>query len=159
EFNVILRLATAVEEAWLAELFPEAFSERMDVTFDASGKRVISKQVTLFRDLVLKTKVAGPPPEEAAAALLARAALDGRFTLKQWTPAVEQWMARLNGLARWCPELGLPAIGEAERLFLLQQLCLGSYSAREAEDKPVWPVLKAWLSPGQEELLDTYAPE
>lgn len=159
ELNVILRLATAVEEAWLTELFPEALSERTDVTFDASGKRVVSKQVTLFRDLVLKTKLAGAPPEEAAAALLARAVLTGRFTLKHWTPAVEHWIARLNGLARCCPEYVLPAIGEVERLFLLQQICLGSFSAREIEDRPVWPVLKAWLSPGQEDLLDTHAPE
>src|SRR5215831_1178348 len=159
EFNIILRLATAVEAAWLNELFPEALSERTDVTFDASGKRVVSKQVTLFRDLVLKTKLAGTPPEEAAAALLAHAVHSGRFVLKHWTPAVEQWIARLNGLARWCPEFGLPVIGEEERLFLLQQICLGSFSAKEIEDRPVWPVLKAWLSPGQEELLDTYAPE
>jgi ATP-dependent helicase HrpB len=120
---------------------------------------VISKQVTLFRDLVLKTKLAGAPPQEAAADLLARAVLTGRFTLKHWTPAVEQWIARLNGLAQWCPEFGLPTINEEERLFLLQQICLGSFSAKEIEDKPVWPVLKAWLSPGQEDLLDTYAPE
>src|SRR6266511_2212834 len=93
EFNVILRLATAVEEAWLAELFPEAFSERTEVAFDASGKRVISKQLTCFRDLVLKTKLAGTPPAEAAAALLAHAVLTGRFTLKHWTPAVDQWLS------------------------------------------------------------------
>jgi ATP-dependent helicase HrpB len=41
----------------------------------------------------------------------------------------------------------------------MQQICLGSFSARDIEDKPVWPVLKSWLAPGQEELLDTYAPE
>jgi ATP-dependent helicase HrpB len=159
ELNVILRLATAVDEAWLLELFPTAFSERTEVAFDASGKRVISKQVTLFRDLVLRTKLAGPLSEEAAAMLLAHAVMSGRLTLKHWTPAVDQWLYRLNGLARWCPELGLTPIGEAERLWLLQQICLGSLSAKEIEDKPVWPVLKAWLAPGQEALLETYAPE
>jgi ATP-dependent helicase HrpB len=120
---------------------------------------VISKQITLFRDLVLRTKLAGTPSEEAAASLLAHAVLTGRLTLKHWTPAVEQWLYRLNGLARWCPELGLTAVGEAERVFLLQQICLGSFSAKEIEDKPVWPVLKDWLAPGQEALLETYAPE
>lgn len=159
ELTVLLRLATAVEEAWLAALFPAALSERTEVTFDASGKRVISRQVHLFRDLVLHSKPGGPPPEEEAALLLARAVLAGRFTFKQWTPAVEQWLARLNGLAQWCPELGLSPIGEAERLFLVQQLCLGCVSARDIEEKPVWPVLKDWLAPGQEALLDTYAPE
>jgi ATP-dependent helicase HrpB len=38
ERNVILRLATAVDEAWLLELFPMAFSERTEVAFDASGR-------------------------------------------------------------------------------------------------------------------------
>jgi ATP-dependent helicase HrpB len=159
ELNVILRLATAVDETWLMELFPMAFSERTEVAFDASGKRVISKQVTCFRDLVLRTKLAGTPPEEAAASLLAHAALTGRFTLKHWTPAVDQWLYRLNGLAHWCPELGLTPIGEVERLFLLQQMCFGSFSAKEIEDRPVWPVLKDWLAPGQEALLEAYAPE
>src|SRR5919198_2724325 len=138
ELNVILHLATAVDEAWLLELFPAAFSERTEVAFDASGKRVISKQVTLFRDVVLRTKLAGTPSEEAAASLLAHAVLTGRFTLKHWTPAVDQWLYRLNSLAHWCPELGLMPIGEAEHLFLLQQMCLGSFSEKEIEDKPVW---------------------
>jgi ATP-dependent helicase HrpB len=159
DLTVILRLATAVEEAWLAELFPGAESERTDVTFDATGKRVVARQSTLFRGLVLTTKLAGSPPEDATATLLARAVLAGRFTLKHWTPAVEQWIARLNSLARWCPEFDLPTIGDEERFFLLQQICLGSFSAREIEDKPVWPVLKSWLSAGQEDLIEQYAPE
>ena len=159
DLTVLLRLATAVEEAWLEALFPEEVSERTDVTFDATGKRVVSQQLRLFRDLVLSTKRGGPPPEEAAAALLAREVLTGRFTLKHWTPAVEQWIYRLNGLAQWCPELGLPPIHDADRAFLVQQICLGSYSARELAEAPVWPVLQAWLSPGQEELIEQHAPE
>jgi ATP-dependent helicase HrpB len=155
----MLRLATAVEEAWLQELFPQACSERREVTFDATGKRVVMQQLRLFQDLVLHSKLAGTPPEEDAAALLAHEVQAGRFTLKQWTPAVEQWIARLNGLARWCPELGLPPIDDEARRFLLQQICLGSFSARDLVDKPVWPVLKAWLAPGQEAVLDAHAPE
>ena len=159
DLTVLLRLATAVEEAWLADLFPEACHERTEVGFDASGKRVVARRLTLFRDLVLAAKLAGEPPEEEAAALLAREVLAGRFTLKHWTPAVEQWVCRLNSLARWCPELGLPAIGHEERLFLVQQICLGSFGARDIQDKPVWPILKDWLAPGQEAWLDTHAPE
>jgi ATP-dependent helicase HrpB len=159
DLTVILRLATMVHEVWLEELFPDALTERPEVTFDATGKRVVANQLTLFRDLVLRTKRVGTPPEEEAAALLAREVLAGRFRLKHWTSAVDQWIYRLNGLTRWCSELGLSAIGEEDRSFLIQQVCLGSFSAREIADKPVWPVLKDWLAPGQEELIDTYAPE
>ncbi|WP_089942023.1 ATP-dependent helicase HrpB [Candidatus Entotheonella palauensis] len=158
ELTVRLRLATAVDEAWLQALFPEAFTERTEVALDASGKRVVANRVRWFRDLVLAVKPGGTPPEEEAAALLAREIIHGRLTLKQWTPAVEQWICRLNNLAAWCPELGLPAIGDDDRLFLLQQICLGSFSAKDIRDQPVWPWLKAWLSAGQEALIDQYAP-
>jgi ATP-dependent helicase HrpB len=159
DLTVTLRLATAVEEVWLEELYPAELTERTEVTFDATGKRVVAQHLRLFRDLVLAVRRGGVPAEEEAAALLAREVLAGRFRLKHWTPAVEQWLCRLNGLAQWCPELGLSAIGAADRAFLIQQICLGSFSARDIEDKPVWPVLKSCLSPGQEALLDTYAPE
>ena len=81
------------------------------------------------------------------------------FKLKYWNPAVEQWIARLNSLATWCPEFELSTIGDEERLFLVQQICLGCTSAREIVEQPVWPVLKDWLAPGQDELLQAYAPE
>ena len=159
ELTVILRLATVVEKEWLVELYPDELTERTDITFDATGKRVAARQLTLFRDLVLQSKLAGQPPEEEAAALLAREVLAGRFKLKHWTPEVEQWICRLNQLAQWCPDLGLAAIDDADRLFLTQQICLGCYSSRDIVNRPVWPVLKAWLAPGQEDLIEQHAPE
>ncbi len=158
ELTVRLRLATAVDEAWLQALFPDAFTERTEVAFDASGKRVVANRVRLFRDLVLAVKRGDVPPQEEAAALLAREVMNGRLTLKQWTAAVDQWIFRLNNLAQWCPELGLSTIGDEDRQFLLQQICLGGYSAKDIRDRPVWPWLKDWLSIGQEALLDQYAP-
>ena len=158
ELNVRLHLATAVDEAWLQSLFPEAFSERTEVAYEASGKRVVANRVRYFRELALDVKRGATPPPEEAAALLAREVLQGRLTLKQWTPAVEQWICRLNSLAAWCPELGLPTIDDDDRQFLLQQICQGSYSAKDIRDQPVWPWLKDWLAAGQETLLDEYAP-
>jgi ATP-dependent helicase HrpB len=158
ELTVRLQLATAVEETWLEVLFPDVFTERTEVVFDASGKRVVANRLRLFRDLVLAVKRGEAPPEEEAAALLAHEIMNGRLTLKQWTPVVEQWICRLNRLAAWCPELNLPVLGDEDRLFLLQQICLGCYCAKDIRDRPVWPWLKAWLSAGQEALMDQYAP-
>ncbi|MCZ6873468.1 MAG: ATP-dependent helicase HrpB [bacterium] len=159
ELRVILRRATAVETVWLAELYPDLLSEQAEVTFDATGKRVVMNELTCFHDLVLASKRAAEPPAEKAAALLGREVVAGRFKLKYWSPAVEQWIARLNSLATWCPEFELSAIGDEERLFLVQQICLGCFSAREIVEQPVWPVLKDWLAPGQNELLQVYTPE
>lgn len=159
DLSVILRRATAVDTAWLQELFPDVLSERDEVAFDATGKRVVMNQLTCFHDLVLSRKRAAEPPAEAAAELLAHEVLAGRFKLKHWNATVEQWIARLNCLAEWCPEFELSAIGTNDRLFLVQQICLGCTSAREIVEQPVWPVLNDWLAPGQDNLLESYTPE
>ncbi|MDQ6623318.1 MAG: DEAD/DEAH box helicase, partial [Verrucomicrobiota bacterium] len=41
ERQVLLTLATRIEEDWLRELFPEAFRARIEVTFDAALRRVM----------------------------------------------------------------------------------------------------------------------
>ncbi len=77
DLTVRLRLATAVDEAWLQALFPEAFSEHTEVAFDTSGKRVVANRVKQFRDLVLDVKRGEAPPEEETAALLAGEVMNG----------------------------------------------------------------------------------
>jgi ATP-dependent helicase HrpB len=62
-------------------------------------------------------------------------------------------------VAGWFPELELPRIGEPEKLSLLEQICLGAFSYREIKERPVWPVVKSWLSPAQQRALDELAPE
>ena len=115
EVNVLLTQATAIQESWLRELFPEDFSERVSVEWDAAGKRAIARRDIVFRDLALTSQPLDPPPTEEAARLLARAVLAGDCPLKQWDRAVDQWMARVNLLAQACPDWELPSYGDAER--------------------------------------------
>jgi ATP-dependent helicase HrpB len=159
EVTVRLGLATAVEESWLQALFPQDFAEDTLVAFDEAGKRVVAETQRRFRDLVLVRKAGGSPSPDAAAELLAAAVVDGRLPLKQWTDAVDQWILRLNCLHQWMPELQLPSLTAEDRRFLITQICHGCYSAKEIRDRPVWPVLKAWIHPGQQALLDRFVPE
>lgn len=160
EVTVLLSLATAVDEAWLRELFPEDYHDGTAVTYDESARRVIVRRERRFRDLVIEAKP-GPdvPPPGEAAALLAREVLAGRIVLTEWTEAVEQWIVRVNCLARWFPELGVTPIGDADRATLIEQICRGACGARELKDRPVLPVLHQWLRPGQLAALDGYLPE
>jgi ATP-dependent helicase HrpB len=77
ERQVLLTLATRIEESWLRELFPEAFRETVEVAFDSALRRVTAKRVTTFHDLVLGSTAGDAPPDEAAA-LLAKEVLAGR---------------------------------------------------------------------------------
>ena len=159
DVNTILSLATAVEVGWLEELFPNDIYSEMRVTFDSVSRRVQAEDLLKFRDLVLTSKRIEPPPADAAAHLLAEEVLAGRLALSNWDHSVDQWIVRLNLLSEWCPDLQLPPIQDKDRRHIVEQLCLGAVSYKDLKDRQVMPVVKSWLSVGQRELLDKYAPE
>ncbi len=159
ELATLLSLATEVEEGWLKELFPDDFSENEEVFFDDSARRVMVRRQRRFRDLALAETLSDDPPSEQAAALLAEEVIAGRCPLKNWDAAVEQWIARVNALAAWMPELGLPPIGAEDRRALIEQLCYGATTYKAIKERAVWPAVKAWLSPQQQGWIDEYAPE
>ncbi|MFZ1218553.1 MAG: ATP-dependent helicase HrpB [Chthoniobacterales bacterium] len=159
ERQVLLTLATRIEEDWLQELFPESFREETRVDFDPALRRVTGRRAILFHDLVLRSEEFSPKGSPEAAQLLAGEVLAGTCPLKHWDNAVEQWIERTNFVAREFPELGFPPIDEAGKLLLLEQICQGALSYKEIKERPVWPVVKSWLSASQQQTLDELAPE
>jgi len=160
EINVLLSLATAVEEAWLKEIFPDDYRETAGVVYDEQVRRVMSRRERRFRDLVLESKAsAEDAPLDAAAALLTKEVLEGRIKLEAWDDTVEQWITRVNRLAEWFPELEVSPITEADRATLIEQVCYGELGYRAIKDKPVMPVLREWLTAEQFAVLDDYLPE
>lgn len=157
--NVVLNLATAVKEEWLRELFPGDFKKVRAVAYDAAWKRVVAREQTRFRDLVLAEKDSGAPPADEAAALLAREVAAGRLALDNWNDAVEQWILRVDRLREWMPELKLPAIGADDRAAMLEHVCHGATSYGEIKNLPVLPVVKSWLSRQQQTWVEECAPE
>ncbi|MCX8155756.1 MAG: ATP-dependent helicase HrpB [Verrucomicrobiae bacterium] len=157
--QTLLSLATAIKPEWLQELFPGDIQEKQRLYYDPADRRVYAEACVMFRDLPLATRKVEPPPPEAAAPLLAAEVAAGRLTLKQWDHEVEQWILRLNFLARVCPELGLPPLEEQDRLHLIEQVCHGAFTYKDIKDRPVKPVVQSWLSPAQQDLLNRHAPE
>ena len=158
ELNVLLALATAIQPAWLEALFPGAIRATVAVTYNSTEKRVVAEAQRLFRDLPLESKRVAPLID-ASAGLLAEEAVAGRLVIKAWDHAVEQWIARVNTLAAACPEWELPPIDAAARRALMEQVCHGVTSAKDAKLQAVWPVIRAWLDPSQVRLIEQHAPE
>jgi ATP-dependent helicase HrpB len=159
ERQVLLTLATKIEEDWLRELFPESFREETRVEFDSALRRVVGHRTTLFHDLVLHSEEFSPKTDPAAAQILAREVLAGSCPLKHWDNAVEQWIERVNFVAREFPEWEFPPVDEAGKLLLLEQICQGATSYKEIKERTVWPAVKSWLSAAQQQTLDEFAPE
>jgi ATP-dependent helicase HrpB len=159
ERQVLLTLGTRIEETWLRELFPEALREETRIAFDSTLRRVVGHRAILFHDLVLHSEEFPPKNDPAAAGILAREVAAGTCPLKHWDNAVEQWMERVNFLAREFPEMQFPSISEPEKILLLEQICQGATSYKEIKERQVWPVVKSWLNAAQQQTLDELAPE
>jgi len=157
--NVMLNLATAIKEEWLHELFPNDFKKNHAVVYDPTLRRVIAREETRFRDLVLEEKLLDNPPADEAAGILAREVAAGRLTLDNWNESVEQWLLRVNRLRQWMPELALPAIGAEDRAVMIENICDGAFSYNEIKDRLVLPVVKSWLNRQQQTCVEEHAPE
>ena len=156
--SVVLSMATAVEEPWLRQFFSEDFEEAEHVDFEPVTRRVLARRETRFRNLVLHQSSNNEPPLDKAAQILAREIAAGRCVLKNWDESVEQWILRVNRLREWIPELGLPKIDLEDRTAIIELICHGATSEKQANERAVLPVVKSWLSPEQQRWIEEYAP-
>lgn len=160
EIIVHLRRATAIDPAWLGELFPEDLSTTDGVAWDETRRRVVSRKETRFRDLVLETRESDHNINlDQAAEILAARVISGELVLKNWDHAVDQWAARLILLVNAMPELGMPGWSDDDRADAIAQICHGAVSYKDIKEANVWRVLRDWLSPAQRAALDAYCPE
>jgi ATP-dependent helicase HrpB len=159
EVTTVLGLATAIDEALLAELFPAAWRVEETATLDARAKRVTVRRRKRFCDLLLEDREAGEATADAAAGILVREVLEGRCPLPRWDDAVEQWILRVGAMARLFPEFGVAPIGEAGRASILEQLVHGARSFREVGERDVWPALRAWLPPEAAAAMERLFPD
>ena len=160
DVNVLLNIATAVDEAWLNELFPGDLVSTREVAYDPAAKRVVFRRERRFRDLVLESKSGSDDvPSNEAASILAREVVAGRIAIDAWDESVEQWINRVNRMAEWFPELEVNVIGPSDRVTLIEQVCYGETSARGVKGREVMPVLRDWLTAEQLAVMDRYVPE
>jgi len=128
------------------------------VVFDPVQRRVVGRRLTMFHDLALHSERVDVPETEAAT-VLAQQVIAGSAPLKNWDNAVDQYIVRVNSIAKWFAELGLPLIGDAERQLIIEEICAGAFSYKEIKDRPVWPAVKSLLTPQQQQSVEQLVPE
>ena len=159
EVTTYLALCTAVEEAWLRELFPEDFTEVSAPRYDPTLRRVLARVERRFRDLVLETVERDETPSDAASRLLAEEVVAGRLELEKWDGQVDGWIRRVNFLAKHCPELGIAPFDEAGRRMVIEEVCAGAVAYRDIRERPVMGIVRGWLTHEQAMALESYCPE
>jgi len=158
DLNVLLNLNTAVSREELERVYPGAINKADTADWDPRERRVLALSSIRYRDLVLESKPAVDPPAAQAAAILAREVLAGNLILNGWDSVADQWVARLNTLAASLPEYEFPTFGDEEKLAVLEQLCLGSFSYKQIKDLTVIDELRSLLPHHLAGLIDQLAP-
>ncbi|WP_206861953.1 ATP-dependent helicase HrpB [Lysobacter changpingensis] len=109
--------AAPLDETRLREDFPQRFITEDRVLWDANTRGIAAVRETRFDRIVIESRpLAKPDPARYADALVDAVRQLGLRALP-WTPAQEQWRARVRCLRAWMPELeGLPDLSDAALL-------------------------------------------
>ncbi len=153
-----VRIASAIEESWLEQLFPGHLHKLRSIEYDEERRRVVGFGQTRYRDLVLREdRHIAVDPEEAAAAL-AEALGRRAVTFFRDNESANTWIDRLESLRAWRPDLDLPNLQALDLADLLKFACLGKRTEDEVRRVSLVPLLQGRLTRDQLRALDELAP-
>ena len=135
-----VRLASTVQRDWLPE---ELIWEDIDVQFDSERERVVAWKRVRIGDLVIAETEANIPRDVDAGEILAREAAARCDLQKLLDDETQQFIARVQCLAQWVPDLELPHWGDELMAELLPDLCIGRSSFAELREAPILPILRS----------------
>ncbi len=153
----LVRQASAVEREWLPS---DRITTAVEVAFDDEAERVTARRRVRFEDLVLEESEAALPDDAETARVLAAAAAErlDRVLPPDDSPA-GLYRTRVRCLREWMPELGLPALDEADLRGLLEWLCVGRRSFAELRAADWTSALQGRLTHAQRQAVEREAPE
>jgi ATP-dependent helicase HrpB len=157
--QTLLSLATAVQPAWIAEMFPQHLSTTIEHLFDAQNKRVAAMRLVRYRDLVIEQKAQQRDLDPVASGrCLAEAHRAGAFDLPLMDHRLKQFIARVKLVHATLPELEFAPFDEAALTTSLARAFTGLTLVKEAQAAPLLPAFHQHLDKGQVSWLDELVP-
>jgi ATP-dependent helicase HrpB len=153
-----VRVASAIEAAWLDAVFPGSVREVAELVFDPARERVIARTRTCYHDLVLTEHVRTDVDRLAAGAVLAAVARTDPAATGAVGEAETALVARLRFLTRWLPDLGWPADPDALLADAVAALAAGCVSFAELRAADAGAALRGLLTHAQRGALEREAP-
>ena len=157
--GVVVRVASAVTQEMLLDLFPDALRYEEDVRWNATAERVDAFERLTYEDLVLEESRASRVDPERAAEILADAALARGVRSFAAEGALDRLVARIAFAARHAPEAGLVVPTEDDLATALREAAQGRRSFTELREADLESVLLAPLPPAQRAALERLAPD
>jgi ATP-dependent helicase HrpB len=156
--EALVRIASEIDPAWLAEMFPQAVVRERQHVFDEAKQRVVARSVARFLDLPLSVDDNAPVDANAAGPILA-AALRPRAV--EWFKTDEpagNLLARVALLRQHMPGQPWPSFDDDMLGEVLAEACAGKRSVDEVRRTPAVALLEAHLPYPLDRSLDQHAP-
>ena len=156
--EALVRVASAVDPAWLEEFFPAQVRRERAAVFDEARGRVAGRFRIWYRDLLIRDDEGAAVEPAEAARVLAAAAGD----VVDWFARDEgaaSFLARVALLRQWMPEHPWPKFEAAELAEALAEASAGKRSLDELRRVPLTPLLASRLVYPLDRLLEQHAPE
>jgi len=157
--EVRVRIASAVTEEMLLDLFPGALRYDEALAWNAAAERVDAAERLLYDDLVIEETRAPRADPEKVAALLATEALARGPRAFAPEGELDRLVARMALAAAHAPEAGIAAPAEADLGEALRALCAGRRSFAELREADLAGAVLARQDPRARAALERLAPE
>jgi ATP-dependent helicase HrpB len=157
--TAFVRLASAIEIEWLAELFPEAIVQKSELIWNEKAARVDEVRKTTYRQITLEEMVRPASRLPEAAQILASAVLSKDLSPIRDCENLSAVRARLSLLARHFPEENLPGLEKSSVHQMVKRLCENKISMAELSSLSLVNEFMDTLSDRQRSLLAREAPE
>ena len=157
--QTLLSLATAVQPAWIAEMFPQHLTTTVAHLFDAQNKRVAATRLVRYRDLIIEQKPQQRDLDPVASGrCLAEAHSAGAFDLPLLDHRIKQFIARVDLIHATLPELEFAPFDKPAITASLARAFTGLTHVKEAQAAPLLPAFHQHLEKGQVSWLDELTP-
>ena len=154
-----VRIASAIEPAWLDELFPNAVRRELTAEFDPDRRRAVGVQAKRYLDLTLAEDRSVPLAADRAAAVLVRefAPLGRAFFDRNEASAA--WLCRFDLACANLSDAGWPDLDAAAWADLIPLACQNRRAEEEAVRAAAVGLLQTRLTYAQNARLDADVPE
>lgn len=157
--EAFVRVASAVDVAWLEEMFPAQVRREREFVFDESRGRVVGRAQTFYRDLLLREDKDAPVDPARAAEVLAdiwRKRAPEIFRADESAAAV---LTRVALLREKMPEHPWPTWDDAELGDILASSAGNARTLDDVRRLPLASILKSSLPYPLDRLLEKEAPD
>ena len=162
ERDSLIQRAAPLDPRMLETLFPSRFETHRELRFNDETLAVETTLERRFAAIVLERRTVSTERSDATAAILLQGILKRGLDCLPWRDELREWQARVASLRTWCPELGLPAVGDAALAASagewLAPLIEGRLRVADIGADALSQAVRARLDYTAQRTLDEYAP-